>query len=135
MIFCTFWGCFIIIIIIIIIIYSLRVFYISFSWWSFTGVWVTACLLRCSGFFSVFWPFSIMLYFGLSPLVLLPSSPPVPLIILWWLYQKHLLLLLLLFLTGFSHQRMNLSDSKPSQITRLLWLLLFYFFESFSHQR
>ena len=35
----------VIIIIIIIIIYSWRVFHISFSWWSFTGFWVTASLL------------------------------------------------------------------------------------------
>ena len=43
-----------------IIIYSLRVFHISFSWWSFTGGWVTASRLKSPGFFSVFWPFSIM---------------------------------------------------------------------------
>ena len=34
------------IIIIIIIIYSFRVFHISVSWWFFTGVWVTASLLK-----------------------------------------------------------------------------------------
>ena len=31
-----------------------------FSWWSFTGVWVTASVLKYPGFFSVFWPFSTM---------------------------------------------------------------------------
>ena len=41
--------------------YSLRVFHISFSWWSFTGVWVTTSLLKSPGLFSVFWPFSVML--------------------------------------------------------------------------
>ena len=50
----------ILVIIIIIIIYSLRVFHISVSWWSFTGVWVTARLLKSSGLVSVFWLFSIM---------------------------------------------------------------------------
>ena len=35
----------------------------------FTGVWVTASLLSSSGLFSVFWPFSIILSFGWSPLV------------------------------------------------------------------
>ena len=35
--------------IIIIIIYSFRVFHISVSWWSFTGVWVTASLLKSPG--------------------------------------------------------------------------------------
>ena len=45
------------IIIIIIIIYSFRVFHISVSWWSFTGVWVKASLLQSPGLFSLFWPF------------------------------------------------------------------------------
>ena len=39
----------------------IRFFHISVSWWFFTGVWVTASLLKSPGFFSVFWPFSIML--------------------------------------------------------------------------
>ena len=38
----------------------IRVFHISVSWWFFTGVWVTASLLKPPGLFSVFWPFSIM---------------------------------------------------------------------------
>ena len=67
---------------IIIIIYSLRVFCIDFSWWSFTRVWVTASQFKSSGRFSVFWPFSVMLYFWWSPLVLQLTSTPVPLIIL-----------------------------------------------------
>ena len=46
--------------IIIIIIYFMRVFHISFSWWSFTRVRLTANL-KSSGLFSVFWPFSTML--------------------------------------------------------------------------
>ena len=41
-------------------IYSFRVFHIRVSWWSFTGFWVTASLLKSPGLFSVFWPFSIM---------------------------------------------------------------------------
>ena len=45
----------------IITIYSLRVFHFSVSWWSFTGVWVTASLLKSPGLFSVFCPFSTML--------------------------------------------------------------------------
>ena len=52
------------------IIISIRVLHISVSWWSFTGVWVTASLLKSPRFFSVFWPFSIMLFFfGWDPLV------------------------------------------------------------------
>ena len=39
----------------------LRVFHISVSWWFFTGVLVTAHLLKYPGLFSVFWPTLIML--------------------------------------------------------------------------
>ena len=35
-------------------------FYISVSSWSFTGVWVTASLLKSPELISVFWSFSIM---------------------------------------------------------------------------
>ena len=51
-------------IIIIIIIFSFRVFHISVSWWFFTGVWVTASLLKSPGLISGFWLFSAMLSFG-----------------------------------------------------------------------
>ena len=49
---------------IIIIIYSFRVFHISISWWFFTGVWVTASLLKSPGLVSGFWQFSAILSFG-----------------------------------------------------------------------
>ena len=49
---------------IIIIIYSFRVFHIRVSWWFFTGVWVTASLLKSPGLVSGFWPFLAMLSFG-----------------------------------------------------------------------
>ena len=62
--------------------YSLRAFHISFRRWFFTGVWVTASLLKSPGLFTVFWPFSIMLSFGWSPLVRQFPSPLVPLVIL-----------------------------------------------------
>ena len=39
----------------------IRAFHISVSRWFFTGVWVTASLLKSPGLFLVFWPFSIML--------------------------------------------------------------------------
>ena len=60
------------IIIVIIIIYSLQFF---------TGDWVTASPLKSPGLFSVFWPSSIMLLFGLSPLGRQLLNPPGPLII------------------------------------------------------
>ena len=42
--------------------YSLQIFHTSVNWWSFTGVWVAASLLRFPGLFSVFWPISTMLW-------------------------------------------------------------------------
>ena len=70
--------------------YSLiRVFHISVRWWCFTGVWVTASLLKSPGLFSVFWPFSIILSFRWSPLVRQLPSPPVPLVILLLLFQTY----------------------------------------------
>ena len=63
--------------------YSLiRAFHISISQWFFTGVWVTASLLKSPGLFLVSRPFSIMLSFGWSPLVRQLLSPLVPLVIL-----------------------------------------------------
>ena len=65
----------------------MRAFHISVIWWSFTGIWVTARLLKSPGLFSVFWPFSTMLLFGFvfqlssssvtfnSPLVTVPNPP------------------------------------------------------------
>ena len=51
--------------------YSLRVFLISVRWGSFTGVWVTANLLKSPGLFSVFWSILIMLLFGWHPLIII----------------------------------------------------------------
>ena len=63
--------------------YSLiRAFHISVSRWFFTGVWVTASLLKSPGLFLVCWPFSAMLSFGWSPLVCQLPSPLVSLAIL-----------------------------------------------------
>ena len=64
-------------------------FFISVNWWSFTGVWVKASLLKSPGLFSVFWLISILMLFGLSPLVFLFSSPPVLVPIFCWQYQEH----------------------------------------------
>ena len=55
-------------------------YYYSFCTCSYTGVWVTASLLKSPGLFSGFWPISIMLSFGWSPLVRQLPSPPVPLV-------------------------------------------------------
>ena len=61
-------------------------FHTNISRWFFTGVWVTASLLKSPGLFSVFWPILIMLEWGWSPLVLLFQSLPVLLPILWGLF-------------------------------------------------
>ena len=53
-----------------------------------TEVWATASLLKSPGLFSVFWPISIMVLFGLSPLVLLFPRTPFLVPILWELYQE-----------------------------------------------
>ena len=60
----------------------IRIFHISISWWYFTGDWVTVSLLKSPWLFSVFWPFSIMLLFGWSPLGRQLPNLPGPLIIL-----------------------------------------------------
>ena len=79
--------------------YSLiRTFHISVSRWFFTGVWVTASLLKSPGLVSVFWPFSLMLSFRWSPPVHQLPSPPLLLLLLLLL---SLLLLLLLFIRVF----------------------------------
>ena len=54
----------------LLLLLHIKLFHISTSWWSFTGDWETASLLKSPGLFSVFWPFSIMLLFGWSPLIL-----------------------------------------------------------------
>ena len=57
--------------------YYYLLLHISVSWWFFTGVWVTACLLlKFPGLVSGFWPFSAMLSFGSClPVRQLPSLP------------------------------------------------------------
>ena len=53
----------------------MRVFHISFSWWFFIGVWVTANLLKSLGLFSVFWLFSIVWTVSSRPPTSKFSSP------------------------------------------------------------
>ena len=68
---------------------SLWVFHTSVNWWFFTGVWVTASLLRSPGLFLVFWPTSTMLLFRWSLLVLRFPTPPGLLLNLWGSFQVH----------------------------------------------
>ena len=62
--------------------YFLKVFYISVSWSFFTGVWVTASLIKSPGLFSVFWSISAMLSFGLFPPAPLFPSPTLLILLL-----------------------------------------------------
>ena len=57
-------------------------YYHYYSLHIFTGVWVTARLLKSPGLFTVFWPFSITRSIGWTPLVRQLPSSPVPLVIL-----------------------------------------------------
>ena len=82
------------------IIIIIRVFHISVSRWFFTGVWVTAILLKSPGLFSVFWPFSIMLSFGWSPLVRQLPSPPLLLLLLYYFLRVFHTCITWWFLTG-----------------------------------
>ena len=68
---------------------TLRVFHISINWLPFTGVWVTASLLKSPGLFSVFWPISTLLSFGWSLLVFLFPILSVPFPVFWWLYRAY----------------------------------------------
>ena len=63
--------------------YFLWVFHASISWWSFTGVCVTASLLRSSGLFLVCWSISAMQWFGWFGSVLRFQSHPAPFPSLW----------------------------------------------------
>ena len=47
--------------VLLLLLLLLLLFVFHISWWFFTGVWVTASLLKSPGLFSVFWPFSIVL--------------------------------------------------------------------------
>ena len=60
----------------ILLLFSLRVFHINVSWWSFTGVCVWASLPWSLGIFSVFCSISIMMTFGWTRFVCqLPTLP------------------------------------------------------------
>ena len=61
-----------------------RIFCANVSRWFLTGIWVTANLFKSPKLFSVLWPISIMLWFGLSSLFFLFTSPPFLVPILWW---------------------------------------------------
>ena len=67
--------------------HSIWILFISFSWWYFTWVWVTASLLRSPGLFSVFWLILTMLYFPCSLSVLRFLTLSVLFPIIWRPFQ------------------------------------------------
>ena len=54
-----------------VLFYSFDSFHTSVSWWLSTGVWMTASFLKFPGLFSVFQPITTMVWFELSPHVML----------------------------------------------------------------
>ena len=108
---------------------------------------MTAGLLKSPGLFSVFWPLSIMLKFGWSPLIRQLPSSPVPLIVLWWLYQKHQSRLVELspscsivffnslarsrYLSFFSHSFSFILWSAGTAKSTILQILFLFFFSFF----
>ena len=74
-------------------------FHISVSWWSFTGVWVTASLLRSPGLFWVFWQIAAVQYSGWFQSFLWFPNYPNPFPILLGPFQVHQLQLLSLWLS------------------------------------
>ena len=66
-----------------------QVLYTSVNLRFLAGIWVTASLLKSLGLFSVFWPFSIMVSFGQSPLGFLFSNPLILVPVLCLLFQEH----------------------------------------------
>ena len=81
----SFWACLLhsLIMWLIIIILLLWVFHTSFSWWFFTGVWVTASLLKSLWLF-----FSILADLSNAALLFLAVILP----FLWGLFQVHQIL-------------------------------------------
>ena len=74
----------------LLLFYSMRDFHTSGSWWSFTGVLVTASL-KSPGLFSAFWPILKMLWFGWSRFVLQFPIVSALFLCLWGPFQaRHL---------------------------------------------
>ena len=122
--------------------YSLiRAFHISVSRWFFPGVWVTASLLKSPGLFSVFWPFSIMLSFGWSPLirqfpspfsnplVTVPNTPiTIGIIVTCMFHSFFNSLARSRYLSFFSHSFSFILWSAGTAKSTILQILFFFFF-------
>ena len=86
----TFHFCFLVLVVFLGRVLMMPMLYSFFLFWEFfTPAYAGVFFLESEGhqvssprLFSVFWPISTILWFGLSPLVLLFPSPPVPLPIL-----------------------------------------------------
>ena len=128
--------------------YSLEFFPISLGWWSFTGDWVAASLLRSPGLFSVFWPFSIMLLFWMvstrpptskssrpfyNPLVTVPKAPITTGIIVTFVFHNFFnslarsMILISLF-TYFQFYSVVSWDSKVDNFADFLFFVDYYYY-------
>ena len=122
----------------------IRVFHISVSWWSFTGDWVTASLLKSSGFFSVFCPFSTMLLVWMvstrpptskssrpfnNPLVTVRKAPiTIGIIVTFMFHSFFNSLARLWYLYLFSHSfRFILWSARTAKSTVLQFFFFFFF--------
>ena len=107
--------------IIIIIILST---YTSISWWTFTGVWLTASVPKSPELFSVYRLILMKLLFGWFPLVLLFPYPTHSVSVLWWPSQEHQLQLV----SQSPSRSIVFQFSSKVQVL----ILLFAFFQSYS---
>ena len=126
-------------VILFLLIFSLRVFHISFSWWSFTGVRVTASLLKFPGLFSVFWPFSVVWMVSTRPptskssssfinhLVTVPKQPITIGIIVDFMFQSFFnSLARSRYLSFFSHPFSFILWSAGTVKSTILQILFFF---------
>ena len=123
----------------LLLLFSLRVFHVSFNWWSFTGVWVTASFLKSPELFSVFnnavvWmvstrpptsksasPFS-------NPLVTVPNAPiTIGIIVTCMFHSFFSYLARSRYLSFFSHSFSFILWSAGTAKSTILQVLYFFF--------
>ena len=120
----------------------LEFFHISISCWFFTGVWVTASLLKSPGLFSVFWPLSEMVIWIVStrpptskssrpfnnPLVIEPKAPiTIGTIVTFMFHSFFNSLARLKYLSFFSHFFSFILWSAGTAKSTILQILCFFF--------
>ena len=110
------------------------VFHISFSWWSYPGVWVTESPLKSPGLFSVFWLVSTRPPSSKSsspfdnPLVTVPKAPITISIIVTFIFHSFFFnsLAMSRYLSFFSHSFSFILWSARTAKSTILKILFFY---------